>query len=65
MFTSEAIQHFKTPAAVAEKLGISRQAVSQWGELVPPLSAARLAKLSRGKLKFDPDLYENWNRKVS
>ena len=48
-------------SAVARALGITRSSVNSWGELVPPLSAARLAKISKGKLKFDPDVYDNWN----
>ncbi len=63
MLTSKAIEHYGSEAAVAEALGISRQAVNKWGELVPPLSAARLEKLSDGKLRFDPDLYDGWNRR--
>jgi transcriptional repressor of cell division inhibition gene dicB len=63
MFTSDAIVVFGSPSAIAKKIGVSRQAVGQWGELVPPLSAAKLAKVSQGKLKFDPDLYEEWNNR--
>lgn len=65
MFTSDAIAFFGSVDVVAVKAGVSRQAVGQWGEMVPPLSAAKLWKRSRGKLKFDPDLYDSWNnRKV-
>lgn len=35
-----------------------------WNELVPPLSAAKLAKRSKGKLKFDPDEYQYVNQKA-
>ena len=61
MFTSDAVAAFGSKVAIAEALEISPSAVSQWGELVPPLSAAKLAKRSRGKLKFDPDIYDDWN----
>lgn len=65
MFTKDALRVFKSKKAIADTLGISPTAVSQWDEdgLVPPLSAAKLAKRSRGKLKFDPDMYDNWNQK--
>lgn len=63
MFTSDAIEHFGTSAAVAAALDISRQAVGQWGDLVPPLSAARLALASDGALIFDPNLYGDWNNR--
>lgn len=59
MKTSDVLQQFGTASAVAETLGITRSAVSQWGEMVPPASAARLEKLSGGKLVFDPDVYRN------
>lgn len=68
MFTVEALKVYGSKKAIAEALGISPTAVSQWDEegLIPPLSAAKLAKRSRGKLKFDPDKYDNWNnRKTS
>jgi transcriptional repressor of cell division inhibition gene dicB len=61
MLTSEALKFFGSKTVIAETLGISPQAVTQWGDLVPPLSAAKLAKRSRGKLKFDPDIYDSWN----
>lgn len=65
MLASEAIEFFGSRAAVAEALGITPQAVGQWKGLVPPLSAAKLSKRSRGKLKFDPDLYDDWNRRTA
>jgi transcriptional regulator with XRE-family HTH domain len=61
MFTSDAFQFFGSPQAVAEQLGITRQAVAQWEDIVPPASAIQLSRLSRGKLKIDPDLYEGWH----
>lgn len=33
-------------ADVAKKLGISKSAVSQWGEIIPELSAKKLLELS-------------------
>jgi len=63
MFTSDALQVFKTKTALARAAGVTTQAVSQWKELVPPVSAAKLAAASGGKLKFDPSLYETWNKR--
>jgi DNA-binding transcriptional regulator YdaS (Cro superfamily) len=65
MFTSDVLSYFGSPSAVAERLGITRQAVGQWKELVPPLSASRLSALSKGKLKFNPELYTDWNTRRS
>jgi hypothetical protein len=47
---------------IAALLDITVQSVYQWGDLVPPVSAARLAKKSRGALTFDPDAYARWNK---
>jgi DNA-binding transcriptional regulator YdaS (Cro superfamily) len=61
--TSEVIDHFGSQTAVARAIGISRSAVQQWKEKVPPLSAAKIAKATRGRLKFDPSEYDNWYQK--
>lgn len=66
MRVADALKLYGSHRAIAEVLKISANAVYQWDELVPPLSAARLAKRSKGKLKFDPDVYgdryDHWNR---
>jgi len=61
--TCDALQHFSNdPYALAAALGISRQAVEQWGERVPELSARQLHDLTGGKLKFEPALYRKGRR---
>lgn len=45
MRTAEVIERWGSAAAVAEKLGITRQAVSLWGENVPPLRAYQIKEL--------------------
>jgi len=50
---SEAIQHFKTITALACALGISKQAVAQWGETVPTLRQQQIEILTMGALKAD------------
>lgn len=66
MLTTDAIAYYGSRSKVAEVLGVSERAVYQWKEMVPPLSAAKLAKRSKGRLKFDPDMYDGWNgRKAS
>lgn len=57
MKTADAIQYFGSGAVLAGALGISRAAVSQWGELVPLATAARLEKLTDGRLALDIDAY--------
>jgi DNA-binding transcriptional regulator YdaS (Cro superfamily) len=45
-----AISHFGSAAALARAVGISKAAVSQWGDLVPLGTAARIEKITQGKL---------------
>lgn len=53
MKTAIVIEYFGTRAEIARALRISRAAVCQWGELVPLSSAARLEKLTEGKLALN------------
>lgn len=57
MKTDDAIHYFGTAAAVARALQISKSAVSQWGELVPLATAARLERITNGALELDLNAY--------
>ena len=57
MKTKDAIAYFGSGAALATAVGISRAAVSQWGDLVPLATAARLEKITEGKLALDIERY--------
>ena len=46
MKTKRAIDHYGSKTALAAALGISRQAVGQWTEIVPYESATILARLT-------------------
>jgi transcriptional repressor of cell division inhibition gene dicB len=59
MRKTDVVRHFGSQKAVSEALEISESAVSQWGELIPPLQAHKLAELTRGELSFDPRLYRH------
>ncbi|MDU5771901.1 Cro/CI family transcriptional regulator [Acinetobacter sp.] len=45
MLKKDAVQAFKNNVEVAKAIGISKQAVSLWGEVVPELSALKLLKV--------------------
>jgi hypothetical protein len=66
MLTSDVISHFGSGAKVAEALNVGRAAVSKWQKkgVVPPLRAAQLHKLTRGKLIFDLSKYTDWYKKT-
>ncbi|MCY1308546.1 DNA-binding transcriptional regulator Cro [compost metagenome] len=51
MKKSDVLAHFGGVSKVAEALGISPGAVSQWPEDLPPLRQLQLEELSGGKLK--------------
>jgi DNA-binding transcriptional regulator YdaS (Cro superfamily) len=63
MKTKDAIAHFGTAAALARAVGISSPAVSQWGELVPLATAARLEKITNGALVLNLEDYRQPLRK--
>jgi transcriptional regulator with XRE-family HTH domain len=59
MKTLDAVKHFGGRRQVAEALGVTRQAVSKWGEYVAEGSAYKLQHLTGGKLKVIEKVYEN------
>ena len=48
---SDAISYFGSVSEISKKLGINSQAVSQWKDDVPEVSAWPLYYLSKGKIK--------------
>jgi hypothetical protein len=53
MQKSQAIEHFGGITKMAAKLGISRQAIHAWPEIVPSLWQYKLHHLSEGRLPID------------
>lgn len=49
--------HFPSNRAIARAIGISPQAVGQWGEIIPERAALKLERITNGDLKYDPSLY--------
>jgi len=45
MKKTEAIDYFGNEARLAQALGLSRSAVNQWGDTVPPLRAYQIRDL--------------------
>jgi hypothetical protein len=55
MTFDEVMAHYRTPAATARALGITRAAVCQWqGKRIPLLRQMQLEVLTAGALKRDP-----------
>ena len=58
MKTLDAVQHFGSRRAIADVLGISRQAVYAWGQYVARGAAYRLQVMTGGRLVVDETKYE-------
>lgn len=64
MLKSDVITYYGSGVAAGAAIGLSRQAVSAWPDLIPELQARRYHDVTRGRkrngviLKFDPSLYE-------
>lgn len=58
MRTSEVIEHFGSQAAVARALNIKPPSVAEWGETVPPLRQLQIEKITGGKFKAAPNVFE-------
>ena len=57
MYKSHVLAHFGSQVAVAQAIGITKSAVSQWPELIPESKAYRIQEFTGGVLKVDPSLY--------
>ena len=51
MKTSQAIEYYGSATKLADALGITKAAVSQWDKFVPELRALQLERLTGGELK--------------
>jgi DNA-binding transcriptional regulator YdaS (Cro superfamily) len=58
MRKGDVIQHFGSQTKAALALGVTKSAVSQWGEIIPEGMAYKIQVITRGKLRVDPALYE-------
>ena len=57
MRTADVINLYGSTLEAGRVLGISRQAVDQWGEVVPEGSAYKLQVITGGRLQVDPSCY--------
>jgi hypothetical protein len=64
MRTIDAVQYFNGRRTLAERLGITTQAVAKWGEAVPEGTAYKLQVVTNGRLRVDPSVYPG-RRRVS
>jgi len=62
MRKSAVVAHFGSQRAVAEKLEITEQAVSQWDEIIPEGMAYKVESITRRKLRVDSAVYRRLRR---
>jgi biotin operon repressor len=53
MTKQQAVKHFKTGAKLAEALGITHQAVYDWGDKIPEVRQYQIEVVTKGQLKAD------------
>lgn len=54
MTKKKAIEHFGSISALARALGVTYEAVRQWGEVIPELRQYQIERLTGGSLKACP-----------
>lgn len=57
MYKVLVLNHFGGTVKTAGALGISHSAVCQWVDIVPEKQALRIERITKGRLKYEPDLY--------
>lgn len=62
MWTKDALDYYGGASAVADAIGISPSAVSQWGEVIPFYSATQLHLATMGQISLEPEHYGNGGR---
>ena len=55
MRTNVVIEWFGSQKAVAEALDIKQPSVAEWGDWPPPLRQIQIEKLTRSRLKAEPE----------
>lgn len=58
MKKTDVIEHYGSAVAAADALGVTKQAVNGWGEIIPEGMAYKAQVLTKGKLKVDPKIYD-------
>lgn len=53
----DVVKYFGSQRKIALELGVSEQAVSMWGNVIPEKNALRLHQLTKGELEYSEVLY--------
>ena len=63
MKKSDLLKHFKTATAAAAALGITKQAIGGWDEVIPEGMAYKVQVITGEVLKVDPAVYTKLKQK--
>lgn len=63
MKKDDVIAHFGSQAAAARALNISKQAIQDWGPVIPEGMAYKTQVVTGGKLQVDPSVYRRLKAK--
>lgn len=55
MKMKDAVSFYGSKRALALALGVSKSAITLWGDQIPPLRSCQLEKLTNGQLKADKE----------
>jgi DNA-binding transcriptional regulator YdaS (Cro superfamily) len=64
MRTEEAIRFYSSQSALARALGITQASVAGWGEYPPGGRQLQIEKVTKGKLKAEPDCMKPRDQKA-
>ena len=58
MKKADVVAYYGSNNKTSKNIGLTRQAVDFWGEIIPITWAVKLDKLTDGELKFEKELYQ-------
>jgi hypothetical protein len=58
MLKASSIKYYGNIVKLSKALAITHGAICQWGEIIPEKQAMRLERITKGKLVYNPALYE-------
>ena len=58
MKKSDVVAYYGSNNKTSKNIGLTRQAVDFWGDIIPVTWALKLDKLTNGELKFEKELYQ-------
>jgi len=63
MKKADVIEHFGSQVATATALGVTKQAITTWADIIPEGVAYKVQVITKNKLKVDPAVYERLKAK--